>query len=330
MIAFISLCYASFYFLVFGKGWIKKTARNVSIFVGVGVVLIGTIVFIWLTVAPTTPDGRVFQYVVPITTNVSGEVVEVLAEPGKTLQKGDPLFRIDPLPFEAEVGRLEASIEQTDAQRRLAEVNVERARKLVGVSAAAQADLDRWQAELDGAVAGIRSLRAQLRNARWELDQTTIRAPGQGHLVNLQVRPGTAVRTFAGTPSATFIEHGSKQIVSSYSQSSVRRIKPGDPAEMVFSLYPGEVFSGTVQRVVRATGTAQMQAGGSIPTLSGTPSSGRYAVLIDIDGEEAAARLPQGAACSVAVYTDVGKAFHVISKVVMRINAWMAYLTSPA
>ena len=36
MIAFISLIYASFYFLVFGKGIVKKSARNMSIFVGVG------------------------------------------------------------------------------------------------------------------------------------------------------------------------------------------------------------------------------------------------------------------------------------------------------
>ena len=250
MIAFISLCYASLYFLLFGKGLIQKSARNVSIFVGVGIVLVSTIVFVWLTVAPNTKDGRVFQYVVQITPNVSGEVVEVLAEPQQTLQKGDPLFRIDPLPFQAEVDRLEASIEQSDAQRRLAEINVDRARKLVGQSAAAQIDLDRWQAELDGAVAAIRSLRAQLRNASWELEQTTIRAPGEGHLVNLQVRPGTAVRTLVGTPAATFIDHGGKLIASTFSQSSVRRIKPGDSAEMVFALYPGEVFTGTVKRVV--------------------------------------------------------------------------------
>lgn len=329
MIAFISLCYASLYFLLFGKGLIQKSARNVSIFVGVGIVLVSTIVFVWLTVAPNTKDGRVFQYVVQITPNVSGEVVEVLAEPQQTLQKGDPLFRIDPLPFQAEVDRLEASIEQSDAQRRLAEINVDRARKLVGQSAAAQIDLDRWQAELDGAVAAIRSLRAQLRNASWELEQTTIRAPSEGHLVNLQVRPGTAVRTLVGTPAATFIDHGGKLIASTFSQSSVRRIKPGDSAEMVFALYPGEVFTGTVKRVIKATGTAQLEASGDLPSLSGAPSTGRYMVLIDIEADEVAARLPQGASCSVAVYTNAGKAFHVISKVVMRISAWMAYLTSP-
>ena len=328
MIAFLSLCYASLYFLLFGKGVIKKSPRNISVFIGVGVVLIGAIVFIWLTVAPTSNDGRVFQYVVPITANVSGEVAEVLAEPEVTLKKGDPLFRIDPVPFEAEVNRLQASIEQAEAQRRLAELQAGRARELVSRSAAAQADLDRWEAERDAADASKRSLQAQLRNAEWELEQTVIRAPSKGHIVNLQVRPGTAVRTLVGTPSATFIDHDDKFVVTSFSQSSVRRIKPGDPAEMVFALFPGEVFSGTVQWVVKATGSAQLGSGGEIPTLIGNPQAGRYAVIVEVDDEQALDRLSQGASCTVAIYTDAGKPFHVISKVVMRINAWMAYLTS--
>ena len=73
MITFISLVYASFYFLVFGKGLVKKNARNISIFVGVGVVLVGAIVFVWLTVAPTSSNGRVFQFVIQIVPKVSGD-----------------------------------------------------------------------------------------------------------------------------------------------------------------------------------------------------------------------------------------------------------------
>ena len=330
MIAFISLVYASFYFLVFGKGLVKKNARNVSIFVGVGVVLIGAIVFAWLTVAPTTKDGRVFQYVVPIVTDVSGQVIEVPAEPVEPMQKGDVLFRIDPVPFQAAVDRIVASIDQAKAQQRLAEIEVERNRGLVGRTAGAQRDLDRWTAELDGAKAASRSLEAQLINAEWELDQTTVRAPGDGYIVNLQVRPGVAVRTFAGTPSATFISDESKEVIASFSQSSSRRVSVGDAAEMVFAVFPGEVFSGTVTHVIRATGTAQMSVSGNIPVLSGAPAAGRYAVRISIDDPEMLARLPQGAGCSVAVFTDAGRPFHVISKVVMRINAWLGYLTSPA
>jgi RND family efflux transporter MFP subunit len=329
MITFLSLIYASFYFLVFGKGLVKKSSRNMSIFVGVGVVLIGSIVFVWLTVAPTTQDGRVFQYVIPIVSNVSGQVIEVPSEPLVPMREGDVLFRIEPLPYQAAVDRFEASIEQARAQQRLAQIEVDRNRALVKRSAAAQRDLDRWNAELDGAKAAIKSLQAQLANAQWELDQTTVRAPHNGHIVNLQVRPGVAVRTFVATPAISYISDEIKEVVASFSQSSVRRLQVGDPAEMVFALFPGEVFSGTVTHLIKATGTAQLGASGSIPVMSGAPAAGRYAVRIRLDEPAALDRLPQGASCSVAVYTNVGKPFHVISKVAMRMNAWMAYLTSP-
>ena len=328
MITFISLIYASFYFLVFGKGLVKKNSRNISIFVGVGVVLIGAIVFSWLTVAPTTKDGRVFQYVISIVPKVAGEVIEVPAKPLVPIREGDVLFLIEPDPFQASADRFDASIEQARATRRLAQIEVDRNKELVKRSAAAQRDLDRWNAELDGAEAAIRSLQAQLANAQWELEQTTVRAPHDGYIVNLQVRPGAAVRSFAATPAMSYISDELKEIVASFSQSSIRKIQVGDPAEMVFAMYPGEVFSGTVSHVVKATGTAQLGVSGSIPVMTGSPAAGRYVVRVTLDDQAVLDRLPQGASCSVAVYTSFGKPFHVISMVAMRINAWMAYLTS--
>ena len=328
MITFISLIYGSFYFLVFGKGLVKKNGRNVSIFVGVGVVLISAIIFAWLTVAPTTKDGRVFQYVIAIVPKVAGAVIEVPAEPLVPMREGDVLFLIEPDPFQATVDRFQASVEQARATRRLAQIEVDRNKELVKRSAAAQRDLDRWNAELDGANASIRSLQAQLANAQWELDQTIVRAPHDGYIVNLQVRPGTAVRSFAATPAMSYISDELKEIVASFSQSSIRKIKVGDPAEMVFALFPGEVFSGTVSHIIKATGTAQLGVSGSIPVMTGSPAAGRYAVRVTLDDPEMLDRLSQGASCSVAVYTSVGKPFHVISMVAMRIEAWMAYLTS--
>ena len=329
MIAFISLIYASFYFLVFGKGIVKTSPRNMSIFVAVGVVLVGSIVFAWLTVAPNTKDGRVFQYVIPIVPNVSGQVIEVPAEPLVTVNEGDVLFKIDPFPYQAAVDRVTASIDQANAQKRLAQIELDRNVGLAQRSAAAQRDVDRWRAELDGAAAAIKNLEAQLRDAQWNLDQTVVRAPYSGFVVNLQLRPGSAARSFAATPAMSFISNEGKEVVASFSQSSIRNIQPGDPAEMVFALIPGEVFPGTVTHVVKATGTAQLTVSGNIPVFTGQPAAGRYAIRVKLDDPEVLDRLPQGASCSVAAYTSTGKPFHAISKVMMRMNAWMAYLTSP-
>ena len=48
-----------------------------------------------------------------------------------------------------------------------------------------------------------------------------------------------------------------------------------------------------------------------------------------LDDPEEANSLRQGAGASAAIYTDAGKPFHIISKVVVRMNAWTGYLTTP-
>ena len=331
MIAFLVICYSVFYWLFFVKlSLFAKNARNISVFVGIGVVLIGAIVFMWLTFAPTTKDGKMFQYVIQIVPNVKGRVIEVPAEPLDPLNEGDVLFRIDPTPYQAAVDRLEASIDRTEAQQRRAEIEVERTRKLVKNSAGAQRDLDRWTASLDEAKATIRSLEAQLRGAEWQLDETVVRAPSAGYVFNLQVRPGTYVTSIPLAAPMTFISDELREVLASFSQSAGRRVQIGDAAEVVFSRVPGRVFTGKVKLVMEGTGTAQLAPSGELPILTGAPSGGRYPVRIVLDDPGTDALIPQGAGGTVAVYTQSGKPVHIITKVLMRMQAWLGYLTSPA
>ncbi len=330
MIAFISLIYASFYFLFFDKLKIfAKSARNISIFVGVGVVLIGGIVFMWLSFAPTTKDGRTFQYVVQIVPNVPGPVIEVPAQPLEQMRQGDVLFRIDPTQYQAAVDQLEASVRQAEAQQRLAEIQVERATGLVARSAGAQQELDTWTARLDEAIAGIASLEAQLDNARWQLDQTEVRAPYDGYVVNLQVRPGVRVTNIPLAAPMSFVSNEFFEVVASLSQSSARLVNEGDPVELVFAARPGQVFTGRISGIIEATGEAQLSPSGQIPSLTGAPIRGRRPIRVALDDEAVVRELGQGAQSFVAVYTNRGQPFHVITKVMVRMQAWMGYLTNP-
>jgi multidrug resistance efflux pump len=331
VIAFLTICYGAFYWLFFVKlKLFARSARNISVFVGVGVVLIGGIVFMWLTFAPTTKDGRMYQYVIQIVPNVKGQVVEVPVEPLIPLVEGDVLYRIDPTPYQATVDQLKASIDQTKAQERRAEIEVERNRKLVKQSAAAQRELDRWTASLDEAKAAIRSLEAQLRGAQWQLDETIVRAPHAGYIFNLQVRPGTYVSNIPMAAAMTFVSDEIREVVASFSQSAGRHVQVGDMAEVVFSRVPGRVFTGKVKHVMDATGTAQLAPSGQLPVLTGQPSGGRYPVRIALDDPGSDTLLPPGVGGTVAVYTQRGKPVHIITKVVMRIQAWLGYLTSPS
>jgi len=331
MIALLSLIYGSFYFLFFKKlKLFAESVRNISVFVGIGVVLIGAIVYAWWTFAPTTADGRVFQYVIPIVPNVSGQVVEVPVEGNQAVKKGDVLFRINPTPYQFTVDQLEASIDQARAQARLAEIQVERATSLVRASAGAQSQLDQWTAEFAAANASIASLTAQLGNAQWQLDETVVRAPYDGFVFNLQLRPGNFVTSIPLASSVSFVSSEIHPVLASFSQSAIRYINVGDEVEMVFRSRPGKVYSGKVERIVRGSGSAQLAASGQMITMSGQPENSRWPVAVTFDDPAEAEELPQSAGASIiAVYTQKGKPVHVISKVVMRMNAWMGYLTSP-
>jgi len=331
MIALLSLIYGSFYFLFFKKlKLFAESVRNIAVFVGIGVVLIGAIVYAWWTFAPTTVDGRMIQYVIPIVPNVKGQVIEVPIEGTEVVSKGDVLFKIDPTPYQFTVDQLEASIDQAVAQSQLAEIQVERATGLVRAAAGAQSQLDQWNAELAVAQASIASLTAQLGNAQWQLDETVVRAPYEGFVFNLQLRPGNFVTSIPVASSMSFVSSEEHAVVASFSQSAIRYISAGDAVEMVFRSKPGKVYAGKIRRVTKGSGSAQLAASGQMLTITGQPENSRWPVVIDFDDPAEAEEMPQSAGASIiAVYTQKGKPVHVISKVVMRMNAWMGYLTSP-
>ncbi len=330
MIAFISICYGCLYVLIFNKlGLLKKTVGNICAFAGVGVVMIGAIVFMWYTFSPMSGDARMYRYIIPIVPNVRGEVVDVPIQAFQTVKADEVLFQIDPAPYEFTVRQLEAQVKAHEAELRLAQINVERAKKLVAVQSAAQVDLDIWTANADAALAAIDSASAQLDNALWQLQETTVRAPHQGHVVNLQLRPGNVVTTVPVASPMAFVSDETNYILASFSQSAIRHVQVGDAVDVVFTSIPGQTFAGEVYRVAPVSGQAQLSASGQLPTLTGAPVTDRWAVIVKLDDEEVARSLPQGAAGSIAVYTDKGRPVHVISKVAIRMNAWLGYLTSP-
>ena len=330
MIAFICICYGALYFLIFNKlGLLKKTPGSISAFAGVGLVLVGGVVFAWYAFSPLTNDARMFRYIIPIVPNVRGEVRDVPSEATAPLAAGDILFRIDPEPFEIKVRQREAQVKRFEADLRLAQINVDRAETLLEVQAAAQLDLDTWTARRDIAKAAIAEAQAALDDARWQLAETEVTAPYDGYVVNLQLRPGNVVTTVPAASPMAFVSDESNPIIASFSQSAIRKIAVGDEAEVVFINIPGKTFAGRVSRVIALGSQAQLTASGQLPTFTGSPVNDRWGVLVELKDGEIERNIPQGAGGTLAVYTQAGKPVHVISKVALRMNAWLGYLTSP-
>lgn len=77
-----------------------------------GVVLIGTLILLMNYNHPFTQLGNQVFSSTPIVSGVRGRVIEVPVKPNQPLKKDDVLFRIDPIPYEAEVAKIKAQIKE--------------------------------------------------------------------------------------------------------------------------------------------------------------------------------------------------------------------------
>jgi len=280
-----------------------------------GVVLIGALVFLMNYNHPYAEIAREYVVTTPIVPAVSGTVVSVSARPNVEMKQGDVLFNIDPVPFQSRVDSLTAQLE-------LARTDAERARKLLASNNISQRDAE-------AAFTRMENLQGQLDQAQFDLDQTTVRAPTDGYVTQLTLRPGIRAVSLPLRPVMVFVNKESLYFVGWFRQNSLLRLVPGDDAEVAFDGIPGRVFSGTVKSVMPALAEGQVQASGTLVSPLSAPYPGRIGVLIEITDprfEEFRAFVPGGAYGQAAVYS---KHFHhvaIMRKILLRMSAWMNYV----
>jgi multidrug efflux system membrane fusion protein len=140
---------------------------------------------------------------VEIRPRVSGYIKRVTFPEGKEVRKGEVLFEIDPRPYQADLARAEAQLEQARTASELAAREVERAQRLVSVKAISQEEFDsRTSAQANG-LASVRAAEAAVQTARLNLGWTQVRSPIAGRVSNAQVTAGNLVQ--AGPPTATLL-----------------------------------------------------------------------------------------------------------------------------
>ena len=312
MIVFLTLLYVGVLFLAVKIGLVKMNA-----FWKVSPVLWMVLLFFVLFVPLQwgAPAGAVnnYQSVIEIIPNVSGEVKTVEVRPLQPLSEGDPIFTIEPVQYEARVKQLEAQLV-------LAQANLDRAEDLMERGVGRQVDVDIYRAEMD-------SLTAQLLNARWELENTVVRAPSDGKVVALTLRPGQRVANMPLRSWVAFVEK-SRELVAGIPQSRLRHVEPGQQVELALRMFPGEIITGQVDRIIAVNPAAQLVPSGVIP-VAPTPADPAlpYGVAIRLDEDSfELAGIPGGAVGTAAIYTDSVQATHVIRKVMIRMEAWMNYL----
>jgi multidrug resistance efflux pump len=321
-------------------------------------VIVVTIPIIMLTVlilfmnicAPSSSDVRAQNYVIPIVPRVTGQVTEVPIEPNRPIKKGDVLFKIDPVPFEATERAAEATLRGAQDQLNnatnkkasltpridLAKKRVEQFTALATTGAGKRADLEQAQSDLGNlqseflaadatesqARAQISKSQADLINAKFDREGTMYLAPANGRVANLALRPGVRATQFATMPVMSFIEEDDPWVLAFFRQNELRYVEAGDEAEIYMMQYPGRIIKCVVDSILWATAQGQMPISGTLQnTLPVAAPEQRIAVRLILAPKDRDLFLAAGARGGGAIYTEHGKMIHIVRKVFLRVSA---------
>ena len=240
-----------------------------------------------------TYPGRVVPVAqVNVIPQVSGEILEVAFENGSEVKKGDLLYRLDSVKYEAAVKNAEAKVAECTASLGYAELSYARHLKLVATRAVSQDALDNALSARDSARASLEAAKADLMTARDDLRHCRITAPiaakvgttqftegnylqkGQGTLVTLiQFRP---IRVRFSISNRDFLEMfggSTKRCVIEYSENAADELT--DTIQM-YALYPNSAYG------LRPGGTVAV----SLTSKKGVPRPAvpPTAILQDVQG----------------------------------------------
>ena len=157
----------------------------------------------------------------------------------------------------------------------------------------------------------VAAKRAELDQALYYLDNTTLVAPEDGYIINLQVRPGMVAGDYRMGAIASFICDADRYLLATYFQENLKYVKPGQSIEAALDLYPGQIWTGKVVAIWQGSGAGQLLPSGVLPDWA-SPSAevpqGRFAVVIALDGLDQS-KFPIGMQGRVAIYTNPNSPF---------------------
>lgn len=337
-----------------------------------GVILIGTLILLMNYNHPFTQLGSQVFSTTPVVSGVRGRVIEVPVQANQPLKQGDVLFRIDPVPFEAELAKIEAQIKEASqgalglesnvseaaaakvqaiADRDKAQREYTRYQRGYDKGAFTEQDLDtRRQAykaaeaavevaqarlnqanislnsEINGENTTVARLLADFRQAQFNLEKTIVRAPTDGYVTQLALRPGAMSVPLPLAPMMTFVHTEDKIYTAAFRQNSLQRLKPGFEAEFLFRALPGKVFKGEVVEILPVIGESQIQARGTLLGTEALRTNGRVLVTLKITDDLSDYHLPLGTAFEAAIYSDSFSHVSIMRKVLILMKSWQNYL----
>lgn len=310
MIAFLTLIYVGALALLVKLKMIPNSPGTWMTTIGWVLLLFLVLVIPMQWGAPSGPV-RILTYSVQIIPNVSGQVTKVPVVPNQTLAKGDTLFEIDDTIYKA-------TVEAVKARLGFQELRLAQYTKLADQKTGTKFQVEETQAL-------VSELKAELTTAEWNLRETVVRAPSEGYVTNLALRPGQRVTNMPFAPSMTFIDTSRKVVGAQIHQIYLRYLEKGQPVEIAFKSIPGRVFGGKVDTVLKVSSQGQAVIGGLVPTAQHVQAE-PFFVRIKLEDDPQLTQLQPGMVGTTAIYTESAAGTHIIRKVMIRMEAILNYV----
>lgn len=261
LVIIVALVVAVILLLVVGKksGWFGKTGN----FKQVEITAINEI-DITETVSAT---GKIQPEVeVKLSSEVSGEIIELPIQEGQAVEKGDLLVKINPDLYQSSLQRsqasyqnIQASLAQSKASLKQAKANYDRNKTLFDKGVISKSEWDAIvseyemaQASRESAYYNVQSAAATVNEAKDNLGRTTIYSPMSGTISKLDAELGERVvgtQQMAGTEILRVANLAEMEVEVEVNENDIVKIAVGDSAIVEVDAYLGKEFKGIVTEI---------------------------------------------------------------------------------
>jgi HlyD family secretion protein len=204
---------------------------------------------------------------VKLSSNLSGDLLDLPVREGDTIKKGQYIGRIDARRYEAQLHQREALEKSARSELAMDEVNLakleadlKRVERLVKADGASTAELEKATAERDGALAKVQAAKdrvanatASLAEARYLLGFTTLTAPIDGILTSRLKQVGERVRgsDFNEDPIVIIATLSSMEMKVEVGEHEVVHLHEGDPSEVEIDAFPDRKWPAQVIEIAK-------------------------------------------------------------------------------
>ena len=191
---------------------------------------------------------------VEVKSKASGEILELGAEIGDTVEAGKLLVRIDPRTPKNLVDQAEAELNAALQRERTARTQLERGEKLRDNAWINQSELEALELEVANTRAAAVAARVALENARIGLEDTEVRAPAPGTILTRLVERGQVISSptrdvGGGTVILTMADLTRVRARVRVDETDIGKLAAGIAARIEVAAFPGREFSGAVEKI---------------------------------------------------------------------------------